>query len=771
MARRLAGPGLLFFLSVLFHWKLVLTNQYTWLEAGDIGSLILPWFQFQASEWHHWRFPLWDPYSWTGQPLFGQAQPGAAYPLNWLLFWMPLDRGWLRQDVLHWWYVLVHYLAGLTAYALCRDLGRSRLASVLGGIVYSLAGYVAYTDSPQMSQGAVWAPLVFLFLFRVERGEGPVANAVLSGFFLGVAWLVGHHQMQIFLSLAVLGMWVWIGVRRGERQGTDGAVHAATREQSVFANGGERLGTETSVPRFSLDRRRAWLGLLSLAMAVLTSAFQTIPAAEYGRLAVRWVGTDQPQGLGETVPYAVHAQYAMKPISLIGIFVAGVEHGPYDAYCGVAAFSFAMLGAILWWRERQVRWLATIALCGILFALGGNSVFHGMFYALAPLVEKARVPAAATVLFAVGVAALAAFGLDAVRELRIPSLTGGVVSGEVTTRAAAWILAGFGAVLSFASLFFYAARVQIDDRLIVTALCAILAAGLLAARFSSRALAAAAIGLVLFELGNVTDYNLATADRATHPYLYKLAEHYDLAAFVRGSRIVYDSKEIPYNIGDWYGIEALNAYAASVPANLWQHLVFSGRVQDIMGVRYYLGSTPQRADLREVFQGRSGLKVFENLQAFPRVWSVHLGLEVADAKQARAMLADSQFDARHSVFMIGEKAPRLENCGEDDVWMARHEPNYVAIKAAMSCRGMVILTDSWFPGWRATVDGRAAVIEKAFGAFRGVVVDAGDHTVEMRYRPWSVFVGAALTGVAALVALWIAWSGKGKRELAADERR
>src|ERR1700728_2030970 len=150
-ADKLAGPGLLLIISILFHWKLVLTNQYTWLEAG---------------EWHHWRFPMWDPYSWTGQPLFGQAQPGAAYPINWLLFWTPLDHGWLRQDVLHWFYVLVHYLAGLTCYALCRDLGRSRLASVLGGIVYSLAGYVAYTYSPQMLQGAVWAPLVFLFLFR-----------------------------------------------------------------------------------------------------------------------------------------------------------------------------------------------------------------------------------------------------------------------------------------------------------------------------------------------------------------------------------------------------------------------------------------------------------------------------------------------------------------------------------------------------------------------------------------------------------------------------
>ena len=68
-----------------------------------MANLMMPWMQFEASEWHAGRFPMWDPNSWTGQPLFGQGQPGAAYPLNWLMFWMPLNsHGWLRQDVLHY---------------------------------------------------------------------------------------------------------------------------------------------------------------------------------------------------------------------------------------------------------------------------------------------------------------------------------------------------------------------------------------------------------------------------------------------------------------------------------------------------------------------------------------------------------------------------------------------------------------------------------------------------------------------------------------------
>ncbi len=56
--QRLAGPSSLCLLVVLFYWKLVLTNQYTWMESPDVSSLVLPWLQFQAGEWHHLRFPL-----------------------------------------------------------------------------------------------------------------------------------------------------------------------------------------------------------------------------------------------------------------------------------------------------------------------------------------------------------------------------------------------------------------------------------------------------------------------------------------------------------------------------------------------------------------------------------------------------------------------------------------------------------------------------------------------------------------------------------------
>jgi uncharacterized membrane protein YfhO len=74
----------------------------------------------------------------------------------------------------------------------------------------------------------------------------------------------------------------------------------------------------------------------------------------------------------------------------------------------------------------------------------------------------------------------------------------------------------------------------------------------------------------------------------------------------------------------------------------------------------------------------------------------------------------------------------------------------------MQCKGMVILTDAWFPGWSATVDGKRAKIEKAYGMVRGVVVDQGAHIIEMRYRPWSVYLGGALSLLAAAMVIFFA---------------
>ena len=58
---------------------------------------------------------------------------------------------------------------------------------------------------------------------------------------------------------------------------------------------------------------------------------------------------------------------------------------------------------------------------------------------------------------------------------------------------------------------------------------------------------------------------------------------------------------------------------------------------------------------------------------------------------------------------------------------------------------MVILSDTFYPGWEATIDGKPVPIHEMYSVIRGVVAPKGRHWIEMRYRPRSVYLGFLLT--------------------------
>ncbi|MEQ1884032.1 MAG: YfhO family protein [Bryobacteraceae bacterium] len=720
---------------VLFNWKLTLTDQFTWLEDPDRANQVLPWLQFQAIQWHGFRIPAWDPNSWTGQPLFGQGQPGSANPINWLMFLMPMKNGHINMAVLNWYFVLLRYLAALGCYLLCRDLKCSRTASILGACVFGLGGFVANTGWPQMVSGAIWAPYAFLFLFRVDRGENRLANSLLSGFFVGIAWLSGHHQAPLFITLTAIA--VWIRMAWG-----DGRI-------------------DVSVVR---------LAALSLAVALMAGALQTFPMAEYGNRSVRWVGTPDPLEFNETTPYYVHEQYSLKPLNLLSIFL-GIP-SQWNPFIGVVALLFVVLGAFLAWGERHARWLAFIAGGGIVFALGPNGLIHGVIYSLVPMVEKSRSSAAAIIVFALGVAPLAAIGIDRVLRLVPHECVDSTLAAlaEVWLPRAAWVLCAFAGVLILASIFYFTAGSTpaiVDNRMLITAIAALGAAGILAGVRSGsvgqRGAAFLAIFLVLLELSNVTNYVLAQhgPNYERTPLLQNLYKHDDIANFLlqHPGRVEYADTDIPYNFGDWFGVETFVSYTASVPTNLWRQRIFDPQMRNIMGIRYRIGREPARPDQQLVFKGERGLNVYETPGTFPRAWAVHEIIRASSAGEVADKLMEPGFDARAKAVLTADNTPKLDTCptSAESVTNPLHGANRIAIQAKLVCTGLVVLTDTYYPGWKATVDGQSAPILETNGAFRGVVIPAGDHIIEMKYRPMSVILGGVLTLLAGILAAgaWI----------------
>jgi uncharacterized membrane protein YfhO len=117
-----------------------------------------------------------------------------------------------------------------------------------------------------------------------------------------------------------------------------------------------------------------------------------------------------------------------------------------------------------------------------------------------------------------------------------------------------------------------------------------------------------------------------------------------------------------------------------------------------------------------------------------------------------AALIDPDFDPTAEVLLETPVAISHSSIPNLQSPILQDGPNRVTIRAALDTPGYLVLADTWYPGWRATVDGEPVEILRANYGFRAVRLEAGEHTVEMVYRPASVLVGGALS-IAALAVI------------------
>jgi hypothetical protein len=213
---------------------------------------------------------------------------------------------------------------------------------------------------------------------------------------------------------------------------------------------------------------------------------------------------------------------------------------------------------------------------------------------------------------------------------------------------------------------------------------------------------------------------------------------------------------------------------AGVTTNVLESEFFSLSGRRMYGVAYTIAATPTPDGGDEVFRGVSGMKVYRR-DVFPRAWAVHEVVRVPNTGQGNILVSQAPDSFRSKAHMVG-RPPAVQTCAApDDVQLIEHAPDRLAIRAAMACDGMVILSDTFYPGWRARVDHRPAAIYEVNGAMRGVAVPRGIHTITMRYRPLSMYLGAALTLFGVLGALsWAAFAlpafGRPFRKHAKEER-
>ncbi|EDN71530.1 conserved hypothetical protein, membrane [Beggiatoa sp. PS] len=182
----------------------------------------------------------------------------------------------------------------------------------------------------------------------------------------------------------------------------------------------------------------------------------------------------------------------------------------------------------------------------------------------------------------------------------------------------------------------------------------------------------------------------------------------------------------------------------------------------VLGVKYFV--LPRSSNLKRKSIGTSEfrlvynqeVKIYENLTALPRTFVVHKTERASNYQEAQTLAGHKKFDFRKQG-VVEERIPNASRMAQGPNHSHSEIVHYgaknVELKVQTSRPGLAILTDVYYPGWRAEVNGQPAKIYRVNGLLRGVWLPKGEHQVVFYYWPLSYQVGFALAGLSGLICL------------------
>jgi len=151
-------------------------------------------------------------------------------------------------------------------------------------------------------------------------------------------------------------------------------------------------------------------------------------------------------------------------------------------------------------------------------------------------------------------------------------------------------------------------------------------------------------------------------------------------------------------------------------------------------------------------------RVLENQEALPRAWIVHSAQRVGSGKEALDLLDSDKVDPKETVLLEEELPQQMSQpdpASAERAEVKEYQPNRIQVETSTEGPGLLVLSEVYYPSWKAYVDGQPTSIHVADQLLRAVAIPAGEHTVELRYESWTLRAGVTISLVAygALIAL------------------
>ncbi|MEI6633997.1 MAG: YfhO family protein [Chlamydiota bacterium] len=736
---------------------------------NDITQQFYPWRVFAFGLLKKGIIPLWNPYQMCGYPFVASWQSAVFYPPNLVFLVLPAWRAINYSFASH---IL---LAGVGTYLFMRIVSGSRFAALVSGLSFMLSSTLilrVFAGHLSLVCAIPWFPAGLIAAegwLRTRRGIWAVAG----GAAFAMQILAGHPQTAYYSAVSI-------------------ALYLAIR--GLYAPRGGRA---------SALLRGCVFGAVAAVLGASLAAVQLLPGIELVRHSARGASAGAANaGLASFAPENLLTCVMPDAFGdFVSVFCWG-RHYLWDeaVYIGILPLALALI-ALLCARSRCVYGAASLAMATFLIAMGPHTPLAGPWIRFIP--GFALLGGPTKILF------VTVFALCCMAGMGGRYVVGGMARRKYC-RAAAWgVLASVALLVTLAcaldmrngesdsaawrALVSYRKHVDpaywrvLDDpaflkeaypvfRGAARRLCLFLALSALAFLYAARerknmrCAQAVVLGVLVVDLWSYDARFITTMPVAACRWPRAVARFFsrDRTAYrvLRDIRVAVPG--VNQNMID--GISSCEGYEPDSVVLIKEFSSSSGvssehaaaamsrpesaKMASMMNVKYLIfpaAVSPPSPDLVLRYED-AGARIYENSGVQPRAWVVHQAMVAPVEGQDLALMRWAGFDPRRQAVLDRDPGINLAGGGgPSKAVITRDEPCEVVAQCRLDTPGILVLSDTYYPGWRVTVDGKEGPILRANHAFRGVPLGRGAHEVRFTYEPASFRFGAMLSVLTAIV--------------------